>query len=630
MPNTIRLRRGSGAPTAGSFVEGEPAWDSTNGRLYVKNAAGTMVQIGGSGSGAYTVSGTAPSTPANGDRWFDTSSGIEYAYLNDGNSSQWVETGAPGIGPQGPQGAASDVTLAGANAFTGANTFTNSTGQLFRQAATQDAVLLRGRAGGTTSLNVELVPTTLTASRTLTLPDVSGTVITTGDSGTITGTMITDATITDTEIASNAAIATSKLASFTAGQVLLGNATGVPTATTLSGDVTINSSGVTAIGAGVIVDSEVSATAAIAGTKIAPNFGGQLIQSSQSNQALSLTGSLNAATTANGLLSVGTLGFSGARMGANFTSAQTSYYQVVLQNTSSNAGASTDFVVCNNSSTDSTFYGNFGINSSAFTGSSSLSLANATYLTATSGDLVIGTTTANSIRFVYGSDTVDAIVINAGDVTFGDTIKPRAGTATAGTAPLQFTSGTVLSAAVAGAVEYDGTFLYATPTTTSGRGHVAPRQTFRLTGAGSNIGGTIADFYGATSAINLAATSVYDIEFFPYFQKNTAGTVTWTLTASSAPTVISGTYMGSPVSGIAAGTPITGYAGSRAATTAAFAATASVTNNAFMAFSIKVQVVTNAATTFTLRVTCGAGTVTPQAGSFYTVRQIAGTTGSFA
>ena len=106
--------------------------------------------------------------------------------------------------------------------------------------------------------------------------------------------------------------------------------------------------------------------------------------------------------------------------------------------------------------------------------------------------------------------------------------------------------------------------------------------------------------------------------------------MTWTLTASSAPTVISGTYMGSPVSGIAAGTPITGYAGSRAATTAAFAATASVTNNVFMAFSIKVQVVTNLATTFKLQVTCGAGTVTPQAGSFYTVRQIAGTTGSFA
>lgn len=46
MPNTIRLRRGSTAPTAEFFVEGEPAWDSTNSRLYIKNAAGAMVQIG--------------------------------------------------------------------------------------------------------------------------------------------------------------------------------------------------------------------------------------------------------------------------------------------------------------------------------------------------------------------------------------------------------------------------------------------------------------------------------------------------------------------------------------------------------------------------------------------------------
>jgi hypothetical protein len=67
------------------------------------------------------------------------------------------------------------ATLTGANAFTGANTFTNSTGQIFRQAATQDGILLRGRSGGTSSRTVELIPGTLGASRTLTLPDTSGT-----------------------------------------------------------------------------------------------------------------------------------------------------------------------------------------------------------------------------------------------------------------------------------------------------------------------------------------------------------------------------------------------------------------------------------------------------------------------
>jgi hypothetical protein len=79
------------------------------------------------------------------------------------------------------------ATLTGNNAFTGANTFTNSTGQIFRQAATQDGILLRGRAGGTTSLTVEIVPTTLSGSRTLTAPDTSGTIaVGTGTSNELT------------------------------------------------------------------------------------------------------------------------------------------------------------------------------------------------------------------------------------------------------------------------------------------------------------------------------------------------------------------------------------------------------------------------------------------------------------
>jgi len=81
--------------------------------------------------------------------------------------------------------------------------------------------------------------------------------------------------IVNADIKSDAAIAHSKLANITAGQVLLGNASNVPTATALSGDVTVNSSGVTAIGGGVIVNADVSGSAAIDGTKISPNFGSQ-------------------------------------------------------------------------------------------------------------------------------------------------------------------------------------------------------------------------------------------------------------------------------------------------------------------------------------------------------------------
>lgn len=82
------------------------------------------------------------------------------------------------------------IGTASNNAFTGANTFTNVTGQTFRQAATQDGILLRGRGGGTGSFVVEIVPASLSASRTLTAPNVSGTIITSADSGTVTNDML--------------------------------------------------------------------------------------------------------------------------------------------------------------------------------------------------------------------------------------------------------------------------------------------------------------------------------------------------------------------------------------------------------------------------------------------------------
>jgi len=73
-------------------------------------------------------------------------------------------------------GVGGTVAYLGANnAFTGANTFTNATGQTFRQTSTQDGIILNGRAGGSSSFTSTLTPETLTANRTLTLPDETAT-----------------------------------------------------------------------------------------------------------------------------------------------------------------------------------------------------------------------------------------------------------------------------------------------------------------------------------------------------------------------------------------------------------------------------------------------------------------------
>jgi hypothetical protein len=69
--------------------------------------------------------------------------------------------------------------------------------------------------------------------------------------------------IVNADISGSAAIAHSKLANITAGQVLLGNASAVPTATALTGDVTVSSTGVTSIAANAVVTADIADAAVI-------------------------------------------------------------------------------------------------------------------------------------------------------------------------------------------------------------------------------------------------------------------------------------------------------------------------------------------------------------------------------
>ena len=106
------------------------------------------------------------------------------------------------------------------------------------------------------------------SDKTITFPDTTGTVITSGDTNTVTSTMV-DASLVNANLASGAAIAFSKLAALTSAQILVGNGSNVPTAVAVTGDISINNAGLTAIAAGVIVDADISGSAAITGSKIA-------------------------------------------------------------------------------------------------------------------------------------------------------------------------------------------------------------------------------------------------------------------------------------------------------------------------------------------------------------------------
>jgi hypothetical protein len=95
-----------------------------------------------------------------------------------------------------------------------------------------------------------------TADRTITFPDASGNIVLSGS-------------IANADINASAAIAFSKLASLTSANILVGNGSNVATSVAVTGDVTISNAGVTAISAGVIVNADVNASAAIAFSKLA-------------------------------------------------------------------------------------------------------------------------------------------------------------------------------------------------------------------------------------------------------------------------------------------------------------------------------------------------------------------------
>lgn len=133
--------------------------------------------------------------------------------------------------------------------------------------------------------------------------------LTTVPTGSINSDMIVNETIVNIDIAPAAAISHSKLANTTAGKVLLGaTTTGVVTATTLSGDVTINGAGVTSISPLSIVNGDI-ADSTISLAKLASGSSAQLVINNSSGVPTYTTVSgditiSNTGVTAIGLLKV--------------------------------------------------------------------------------------------------------------------------------------------------------------------------------------------------------------------------------------------------------------------------------------------------------------------------------------
>ena len=141
---TIKLKNGSGAPLAGDLVQGEPALDLTNKRLYTEDSGGTVIEVGTNpgASGAVTLN-------------------------HSGNAK--LATTSTGIDVTGQVKATSD--------FIAADSGGTARGYLF---GTSSGFFARFNSGGTFQVQ-ESGSTKLTVNSTGI--DVTGTITTTGNVG---------------------------------------------------------------------------------------------------------------------------------------------------------------------------------------------------------------------------------------------------------------------------------------------------------------------------------------------------------------------------------------------------------------------------------------------------------------
>ena len=226
--------------------------------------------------------------------------------------------------------------------------------------------------------------------------------------------------------------ALSQLSIGTAGQILTVNSGATaPQWSTLSGmAVTTFSAGTT----GLTPSSATSGAVTLAGTLAVTNGGtgintltaGYIPYGAGTSALASVstfnynttTSTLNAPTMAISSVTSTTpvLSFNAANTPfASGATVASNYLQFLMQNKSGTAGASTNYVLSNDLGTDSSYYGEFGMNSSVYssgTPSDFYSINNGVYFSGHDGDITVGSGNGFKTYFAWGSSGQSAHVIN--------------------------------------------------------------------------------------------------------------------------------------------------------------------------------------------------------------------------
>ena len=267
----------------------------------------------------------------------------------------------------------------------------------------------------------------------------------------------------------------------TSGQVLTSNGASAPTWQNIAGSGTVTSIDVSGGTTGLTTSGGPvtgSGTITLAGTLAIANGGtgsttasaartalGLGTMATQAASAVAITGgTINGTTIGATTRSTGdfttisgntvtnttpVLGFNATNTIAAFgTTTASSYNQLIIQNQSNTAGASTNYIVSNNLGTDSTYYGEFGINSSTFSASTPTdfySINNGIYYSGHDGDISVGSGNGFKTYLTYGTTGQSAHVINAsgaiGLTTNLGTTPALSGTTGFGTSGQVLTSG---------------------------------------------------------------------------------------------------------------------------------------------------------------------------------------------
>lgn len=163
-PLAIRVSNGGSAYSDGVSGAGTAEvlftvpMDAPEGLVYqcTSHAAmlGNVIVGSGSstGSASLTVSNTAPASPSDGNLWYDSSDGYIYVYVQDPDSSQWVQPIA-GISGSGAGSVNVDALAPSSNltGHVGNVTFTYATGSINNLTVTND-LLVQGTITETSSL----------------------------------------------------------------------------------------------------------------------------------------------------------------------------------------------------------------------------------------------------------------------------------------------------------------------------------------------------------------------------------------------------------------------------------------------------------------------------------------------